>query len=74
MFAEFMDWLCCFALGNVVPKPFSEDFKDKAFEESQLFFTDQQGKLPWTCCTYEYSLYFVELELYDMKVYWSQLY
>jgi hypothetical protein len=27
-----------------VPEPFSEDFQDQAFEESQLFFVDQQGK------------------------------
>jgi hypothetical protein len=36
----------CFTLGNVVPEPFSEDFHDQAFKESQLFFADQQGKLP----------------------------
>jgi hypothetical protein len=36
----------CFVLGNVVPEPFSEDFHDQAFEESQVFFVDQQGKLP----------------------------
>jgi hypothetical protein len=35
-----------FALGNVVLEPFSENFQDQAFEESQLFFADQQGKLP----------------------------
>jgi hypothetical protein len=50
-----------------VPEPFSEDFLDQAFEESQLFFADQQGKLPLTCCTYEYFLYSVELELHDRK-------
>jgi hypothetical protein len=27
-------------------EPFFEDFQDQAFEESQLFFVDQQGKLP----------------------------
>jgi hypothetical protein len=48
--------------------PFSEDFQDQAFEESQFFFVDQQGKLPLTCTTYEYSLYSVELELHDRKV------
>jgi hypothetical protein len=36
----------CFTLGNIVPEPFSEDFQDQAFEESQLFLADQQGKLP----------------------------
>jgi hypothetical protein len=29
-----------------VPGPFFEDFQDQAFEESQFFFVDQQGKLP----------------------------
>jgi hypothetical protein len=74
MFVAFIDWLCCFALGNVVPEPFSEDFQDQAFEESQLFFEDQQGKLPWTCYTYEYSLYLVELELHDRRVCCAHLY
>jgi hypothetical protein len=36
----------CFAIGNVVPEPFSEDFQDQAFDESHLFFANQQGKLP----------------------------
>jgi hypothetical protein len=33
-------------LGNVVPEPFFEDFQDKAFEKSQFFFAEQQGKCP----------------------------
>jgi hypothetical protein len=33
-------------LGNATPEPFIKDFQDQAFEESQLFFADQQGKLP----------------------------
>jgi hypothetical protein len=33
-------------LGNIVPELFNEDFQDQAFEESQLFFADQQGKSP----------------------------
>jgi hypothetical protein len=33
-------------LGNAVPEPFFDDFQDQAFEKSQLFFMDQQGKLP----------------------------
>jgi hypothetical protein len=45
MFVAFIYFLWLFALGNVEPEPFSEDFHDQAFEESQLFFTDQQGKL-----------------------------
>jgi hypothetical protein len=35
-------------IGNIVPEPFFEDFQDQAFEESQLFFADQQGKCPGT--------------------------
>jgi hypothetical protein len=73
MFVAFIDWFCYSALGNIVSKPFSEDFRDQTFEESQLFFADQQCKLPWTCCTYEYSLYTVELELRDRKVYYAHL-
>jgi hypothetical protein len=61
MFVALIDCLCCFALGNIVPEPFSEDFQDQAFEESQLFFMVQQGKLTWTYYTYEYSLYSIEL-------------
>jgi hypothetical protein len=29
-----------------MPEPFFEDFKDQAFEESQIFFAEQQGKCP----------------------------
>jgi hypothetical protein len=36
----------CFAVGNVAPEPFFDDFQDEAFEESQLFFVDQQGTSP----------------------------
>jgi hypothetical protein len=36
----------CFMLGNAVLEPFFEDFQDQAFEESQFFFTEQQGKCP----------------------------
>jgi hypothetical protein len=53
-FHAFIIHVCCilidffvyFTLGNVVPEPFFEDFQDQAFEESLLFFVDQQGKLP----------------------------
>jgi hypothetical protein len=27
-------------------EPFFEDFQDQAFEESQFFFAEQQGKCP----------------------------
>jgi hypothetical protein len=33
-------------LGNIVPEPFFEVFQDQAFEESQVFFMDEQDKLP----------------------------
>jgi hypothetical protein len=29
-----------------VPEPFFEDFQDQAFEESQFFFVELQGKCP----------------------------
>jgi hypothetical protein len=29
-----------------VPEPFFEDLQDQTFEESQLFFMDQQGQSP----------------------------
>jgi hypothetical protein len=29
-----------------VPEPFFEDFQDEAFEESQFFFVEEQGKCP----------------------------
>jgi hypothetical protein len=53
-FHAFIIHVCCILinyvytsrLGNVVPEPFFEDFQDQAFEEFQLFFMDQQGKLP----------------------------
>jgi hypothetical protein len=33
-------------LGNVVPEPFFEDFKDQDFEDSPFFFAEQQEKCP----------------------------
>jgi hypothetical protein len=48
MFVAFY-WLIVwvyFTVGNVVPEPLFEDLQDQAFEESQLFFADQQGKSP----------------------------
>jgi hypothetical protein len=48
-----IDWLCVyFTLGNAIPEPFFEELQDQAFENSQLFFADQQGKLPWTYYAY----------------------
>jgi hypothetical protein len=48
MFVAFNLLIACvrFTIGNTVSGPFFEDFQDQAFEESQLFFADQQGKLP----------------------------
>jgi hypothetical protein len=46
MFVHLFIACVCFALGNVVSEPFSKDFQDQAFEESQFFFVGQQGKLP----------------------------
>jgi hypothetical protein len=33
-------------LGNAALESFFVDFHDQAFEETQLFFEDQQGKSP----------------------------
>jgi hypothetical protein len=33
-----------FALGNFVPEPLFKDFQEQAFEESEVFFSGQQGK------------------------------
>jgi hypothetical protein len=48
MFIAFCQFTTCvyFVLGNIVPEPFFEDFQDQAFEESQLFFAEHQGKCP----------------------------
>jgi hypothetical protein len=48
MFVTFYGLIAfvCFMIGNIAPELFFEDFQDQAFEESQLFFADQQGKLP----------------------------
>jgi hypothetical protein len=29
-----------------MPEPFFEDFQEQAFEDSQFFFAEQQGKFP----------------------------
>jgi hypothetical protein len=71
MFVAFYRLIACiyFTVGNVVPEPLFEDIQDQVFEESQLFFADQLGKSPRTCCNYSYfSIYPVELELHDRKV------
>jgi hypothetical protein len=55
-------------IGNIVPKPFFEEFQDHAFKESQLFFTNQQGHLEHFAPIVIFSIYSIELELHDRKV------
>jgi hypothetical protein len=38
--------IVCFALGNSMSGPLFEDFQEQAFEESEVFFSGQQGKCP----------------------------
>jgi hypothetical protein len=38
--------MCLLVIGNVVLEPLIEDLQDQTFEESQLFFVDQQSKSP----------------------------
>jgi hypothetical protein len=45
-FILLIDCLCCFVIGDAVSGPFFENLQDQAFEESQLFFADQEGKFP----------------------------
>jgi hypothetical protein len=42
----FLTTYVCFTLGNAVPESFFKDFQDQAFEESQFFLVEQQGKCP----------------------------
>jgi hypothetical protein len=42
----FSDCMCLLAIGNVVSELLFEVLQDQTFEESQLFFADQQGKSP----------------------------
>jgi hypothetical protein len=37
---------CVLVLGNFVPEPLFEDFQEQVFEESEVFFSGQQGKCP----------------------------
>jgi hypothetical protein len=48
MFVAFYRLIACvyFTIGNGVSEPLLEDLQDQTFEESQLFFTDQQGTSP----------------------------
>jgi hypothetical protein len=59
--------LYAWALGEFVLKPMNEDFQDQVYEDFkinymrlQLFFLKQQGKCPWTYCTYYFSVYSVD--------------
>jgi hypothetical protein len=38
--------IVCFALGNSVSKPLFKDFQEQVIEESEVFFSGQQGKCP----------------------------
>jgi hypothetical protein len=51
--------IMCLALGNSVPEPLFEDFQEQAFEESEVFFSGQQGKCPWSLGTYWFPIYSV---------------
>jgi hypothetical protein len=48
-----------------VPEPFFEDFQDQAFEESQFFLAEQQGKSLDHFAPTTFSIYSVEIELRD---------
>jgi hypothetical protein len=37
---------CVLPLGNSVSEPLFEDLQDQVFEESEVFFSGQQGKCP----------------------------
>jgi hypothetical protein len=60
-------------LGNVVPEPFFKEFQDQAFEESQLFFSDQQASYLEHIMPIFFSIYSIELELHDRKVCYAHL-
>jgi hypothetical protein len=67
MFVAFY-WLIayvCFVLGSTVLEPFFEDFQDQAFEESQFFFVEQQGKCLDHFAPITFPIYSVEIKLYD---------
>jgi hypothetical protein len=50
-------------------EPFFKDFQDQAFEESQVFFVDQQAShLEDFAPIVNFSLYSVELERHVRKV------
>jgi hypothetical protein len=37
---------CVLALGNPIPEALFEDFQEQVFEETEVFFSGQQGKCP----------------------------
>jgi hypothetical protein len=41
MFVAFIYYLSLLALGTVVPEPFTEDFQEQEFDESQFLFGEQ---------------------------------
>jgi hypothetical protein len=58
----------CFALGNAMPEPFYEVFQDQDFEESQIFFAEQQGKFPRPFCAYYLPVYSVVCQNCKIRV------
>jgi hypothetical protein len=37
---------CVLALGNSMPETLFEDFQEQVFDESEVLFSEQQGKCP----------------------------
>jgi hypothetical protein len=71
MFVSYLLILCIYiTLGNAIPEPFFEDFQDQAFEESQLFLAIKKASyLEHIAPMIIFSIYSIELELHDRKVY-----
>jgi hypothetical protein len=38
--------IVCFVLENSMLEPLFKDFQEQVFEESEVFFSEQQGKCP----------------------------
>jgi hypothetical protein len=71
MFVSYLLILCIYiTLGNAIPELFFEDFQDQAFEESQLFLAIKKvSYLEHIAPMIIFSIYSIELELHDRKVY-----
>jgi hypothetical protein len=66
-----IDSFCVYLmLGNTAPEPFFEHFQDQAFEESRLsLWISKASYLEYFAPIVIFSIYYVELELHDRKVY-----